>query len=67
MNYDKVQQYAGAYHVQEHFIQLQEESLNQFLKLQSYVIAGFDPKTMTTARAEAAGVDVRQTMGWESD
>jgi hypothetical protein len=64
MNYDQAQQYATAYHLQDEFMQLQKETLGQYLRLQSYVIAGFDPDKMTFVQAQTAGVDVRQTMAY---
>src|SRR5580698_10612140 len=56
MNYDRAQQYATAYHLQDEFMQLQKETLGQYLRLQSYVIAGFDPDKMTLVQAQTAGV-----------
>ena len=62
MNYDKAQKYAATYHVQDEVMELQKETLGQYLRLQSYVIAGFDPDKMTEVQAQTAGVDVRQTL-----
>jgi hypothetical protein len=64
MQYDRVQQYATAYHLQDEFMQLQKETLGQYLRLQSYVIAGFDPDKLTATQAQTAGVDVRQAMAY---
>jgi hypothetical protein len=64
MQYDRVQQYATAYHLQDEFMQLQKETFGQYLRLQSYVIAGFDPDKLTATQAQTAGVDVRQAMAY---
>jgi hypothetical protein len=64
MNYDRAQQYATTYRLQDEVMQLQKETLGQYLRLQSYVIAGFDPDKFSQAQAQVAGVDVRQTLAY---
>jgi hypothetical protein len=64
MPYDRVQQYATAYHLQEEFMQLQKETLGEYLRLQSYVISGFDPDKLTPLEAQSATVDVRLTLAY---
>jgi hypothetical protein len=64
MNYSDVQSYASAYEVQQEFTDLQRDTFNSFLKLQSYVIYGFDPAKITPQQATMAAVDVRQTLSY---
>lgn len=62
MDYDHVQRYASAYRLQDKYSALQDETMNGFLQLQSYVIYGFDPTKLTPADASAAEVDTRRTL-----
>lgn len=62
MSYEHVQRYAGAYQMQQEFVDLEKLSLMDFLQLQSYVAYKFDPEKMTPAQAEAAMPDVRRAM-----
>lgn len=62
MDYSHVQHYADAYQVQEEYVRLERETLDDFLQLQSYVISGFDPDKITPAEAETASQDVRRAL-----
>jgi hypothetical protein len=62
MEYDHVQRYAAAYQLQDKYSTLQDQTINEFLQLQSYVIYGFDPKKLAPADAGAAELDARHTL-----
>jgi hypothetical protein len=62
MDYQEAQGYAATYQLQEQLMQLQTETLNDFLAMQSYVVYGFDPDKVTPATAAAAEVDVRRAL-----
>jgi hypothetical protein len=62
MEYDHVQGYAAAYQLQDKYSALQDETINEFLQLQSYVIYGFDPKKVTPTDASSAELDARRTL-----
>jgi hypothetical protein len=62
MEYSHVQRYADAYQVQEEYVRLERETLDDFLQLQSYVITGFEPDKITPAEAETASEDVRHAL-----
>jgi hypothetical protein len=62
MEYDHVQRYAAAYQLQDKYSALQDETINEFLQLQSYVIYGFDPMKVTPADAGSAELDARRTL-----
>jgi hypothetical protein len=62
MEYDHVQRYASAYQLQDKYSALQDQTINEYLQLQSYVIYGFDPQKLTTADAGAAELDARRTL-----
>ena len=62
MEYDQVQRYADVYQLQEKYSALQDQTLDQFLQLQSYVIYGFDPEKITPADAGSAELETRRTM-----
>ncbi len=64
MPYNRVQQYATAYHLQDQFMELQKQTLGQYLRLQSYVINGFDPDKLTAVQTQNADADVRQTLAY---
>ena len=62
MNYERAEQFAAAYQVQDIYSRLTERTLDQFLKLQSYVAGGVDPNKMSPEDARLAAIDVRQTV-----
>lgn len=62
MEYDHVQGYAALYQLQDKYSALQDETINEFLQLQSYVIYGFDPKMVTPADAGSAEPDARRAL-----
>jgi hypothetical protein len=44
MDYDQVQRYADVYQLQDKYSALQDQTIDEFLQLQSYLIYGFDPE-----------------------
>jgi hypothetical protein len=62
MDYQEVQGFAGMYQVQEQLMQLQNETLNDFLQMQAYTVYGFDVNKVTPSYAAAAEVDVRRAL-----
>jgi hypothetical protein len=64
MEYDHVQRYAAAYRLQDKYSALQDQTINEYLQLQSYLIYGFDPKKLTTADAVSAEPDARRTLAY---
>lgn len=62
MEYGRVEDFSAAYRVQELFSRLGEQTLDDFLQLQSYVLYGFDPDKMTAEEAKSAIPDVRRTL-----
>ena len=62
MEYDHVQRYAAAYRLQDKYSALQDQTINEYLQLQSYIIYGFDPKKLTAADAGLAELDARRTL-----
>lgn len=62
MEYDRVQQFAAAYQMQDTFARLQQQTLDQFLLLQSYVIYDFDQDKVTPETAKTAARDVLKTI-----
>jgi hypothetical protein len=62
MEYDHVQRYAEAYQLQEKYSALQDETVNAYLQLQSFLIYGFDPKKISPADAAVAEADARKTL-----
>ncbi len=62
MEYDHVQGYAAAYQLQNKYSALQDETINEFLQMQSYLIYGFDPKKVTQADASFAELDARRAL-----
>lgn len=62
MEYDHVQRYAAAYQLQNKYSALQDQTIDEFLQLQSYIIYGFDPTKLTAADAGAAELDTRRTL-----
>jgi hypothetical protein len=59
MNYDNVQHYAAAYHMQDSFADMEQESLDSFLQLHSYVVGNPDLTKMPKEEAAEAMIDVR--------
>jgi hypothetical protein len=59
MNYDSVQLYAAAYHMQDQFADMEQESLDSFLQLHSYIVGSPDLTKMPPEEAAEALVDVR--------
>jgi hypothetical protein len=62
MNYRDVQKFAASYDLQEVYNELQNQTLNNYLNLNSHVAAKKDPKSLTPQEAEATMPDVRVTM-----
>jgi hypothetical protein len=62
MEYKRVEDFASAYQVQEMFLRLKDQTLDDFLQLQSYVAYGFDPGKVSPETAKAAMPDVRKTL-----
>src|ERR1700683_5455455 len=62
MDYDQVQSYAAVYELQDKYSALQDQTIDEFLQLQSYVIYGFDPEKITPADAGSAELNARRTL-----
>ncbi len=62
MDYKRVEDFATAYQVQDLFLRLEEQTLDDFLQLQSYVSYGFDPEKVSPEDAKAAMPDVRKAL-----
>jgi hypothetical protein len=62
MDYDQVQRYADVYQLQDKYSALQDQTIDEFLQLQSYVIYGFDPEKITPADAGSAELETRRTL-----
>ena len=62
MEYDQVQRYAAVYQLQDKYSALQDQAIDEFLQLQSYVIYGFDPGKITPADAGSAELETRRTL-----
>lgn len=62
MEYKRVEDFAAAYQVQEMFLRLSDQTLDEFLELQSYVQYGFDADKVSPDTAKAAMSDVRRTL-----
>ena len=62
MEYDQVQRYAAVYQLQDKYLALQDQTIDEFLQLQSYVIYGFDPEKITPADAGPAELETRRTL-----
>jgi hypothetical protein len=48
--------------LQDKYSALQDQTINEYLQLQSYIIYGFDPKKLTAADAGLAELDARRTL-----
>jgi hypothetical protein len=64
MQYDQVQRYADVYQLQDKYSALQDQTIDEFLQLQSYVIYGFDPDKITPADAGSAELETRRTLAY---
>ena len=62
MDYDQVQRYADVYQLQDKYSALQDQTIDEFLQLQSYLIYGFDPDKITAADAGSAEMETRRTL-----
>jgi hypothetical protein len=62
MEYDQVQRYAAVYQLQDKYSALQDQTIDEFLQLQSYVIYGFDAEKITPADAASAELETRRTL-----
>jgi len=62
LDYNEAQGYASIYQVQEELMQLEHETLDDFLQVQSYAVHGFDPAKVSAADAAAAEPDVRRAL-----
>jgi hypothetical protein len=62
MEYDQVQRYSAVYQLQDKYSALQDQTIDEFLQLQSYVIFGFDPKKITPVDAGSAELDTRRAL-----
>jgi hypothetical protein len=62
MEYDQVQRYSDVYQLQDKYSALQDQTIDEFLQLQSYVIYGFDPEKITPADAGSAELDARRAL-----
>ncbi len=62
MPYDLVQRFATAYHTQDELQLLNRETLNEYLQLESYVVTGFDPGSLSADDVKTALPQVRQTV-----
>ena len=62
MDYGHVQRYAEAYQLQEKYSALQDETVREYLQLQSFLIYGFDPAKVSPTDAASAEVDARKTL-----
>ncbi len=62
MEYGQVQKYASLYQLQDKLGRLQDQTFDDFLRMQSYVLHGFDPVKFTAADAAAAEPDVRHAL-----
>lgn len=62
MDYDRAKRLSAAYNVQDTFLQLQNETLDSYLKLNSYIAVSKNPKDLTAEEIKAAIPDVRGAM-----
>lgn len=62
IEYKRVESFATAYQVQDIFTRLVDQTLDEFLDLQSYVAYGFDPDKVSPETAKAAMPDVRRAL-----
>lgn len=64
MEYSHVKGYSAAYTLQNQFVQLQSQGLNSFLQLQSFLVAGADPRAMSPEDAARTRINVEQTLAY---
>ncbi len=62
MEYDQVQRYSVVYELQDKYSALQDQTIDEFLQLQSYVIYGFDPTKITAVDAGSAELATRRAL-----
>lgn len=62
MEYSEVKRYADVYNLQDEYVRLQRQALDDFLQVQSYFIYGFDPNKITAAEAEPAIEDIHHAL-----
>jgi hypothetical protein len=62
MEYDQVQLYSAVYQLQDKYSALQDQTMDEFLQLQSYLIYGFDPTKITPVDAGSAELDTRRVL-----
>ena len=62
MDYGEVQRFSLAYKEQEMFELLQQQTLDEYLQLDSYVVKGFDPTTIRPEVTQAALPEVRRAI-----
>ena len=62
MDYEQVQSFAGLYQIQDQVADLNRQTLDDFLNLQSYTTYHFDPARITPAEAELRTTDVRRAL-----
>src|ERR1700677_341629 len=62
MEYDQVQRYSAVYQLQDKYSALQDQTIDEFLQLQSYVIFGFDAEKITPVDAGSAELDTRRAL-----
>ncbi|WP_419804587.1 hypothetical protein [Terriglobus sp.] len=62
MEYAHVKRYSGVYTLQGQFTQIQTQTLSAYLQIQSYVVAGEDPRQLSMADTQKANAEVRQTL-----
>ena len=62
MDYAQVQKYAIAYKEQDQFEAMERQTLDEYLQLDSYVVKGFDPETLSAEDVKTALPDVRRAI-----
>jgi hypothetical protein len=62
MEYDQVQRYSVVYQLQDKYSALQDQTIDEFLQLQSYFIFGFDTEKITPVDAGSAEMDARRAL-----
>ena len=62
MDYAQVERYAAVYGVQEQMMRLEQETLDDFLGMQSYSVYGFDPAKFSAADATNGEPQVRRAL-----
>lgn len=62
MDYPQVQRYAAVYQVQDQMMRLEQETLDDFLVMQSYSVYRFDPSKFSAADATSGEPEVRRAL-----